>query len=238
MRWLQDLGSVPVPAFEKLKHRLQDSTRFQAGANSGNRTSQRPPRCGMCCTWTTRRCDRTRSTSLVSDLLSTCSSGTGLQRSDECAQDAVRVISGICRRAIGDPPSRLCKLCATCVQIVTTMKKRIAQNPQPGLSAGAVQQRARCVSCQSASSLRPLWRPLGFRAHALGVLATRNISLLLGTPHALAAHFAMLRSFFHPWGRTSLAEDIRRDQHHASLPACCGSRRCACYRAVLCTVAQ
>ena len=47
---------------------------------------------------------------------------------------------------------------------------------------------------------------LGFNADALGLLAKRQIRLLLGTPDELAAQFDMLRSFFDPWG-DELAND-------------------------------
>ena len=41
---------------------------------------------------------------------------------------------------------------------------------------------------------------LGFNAHALAVLAARYPYAVLGSPDALAAHYAMLREVFHPWG--------------------------------------
>ena len=48
---------------------------------------------------------------------------------------------------------------------------------------------------------------LGFNVYALGILATRDIYLFIGTPDALSAHVAMLRNFFRPWG-DELAIDI------------------------------
>ena len=58
--------------------------------------------------------------------------------------------------------------------------------------------------------------PLGFNAHALGVLASRNLHLFLSTPQALAARFGMLREVFGP-AADELAADIRRT---GITPAC------------------
>ena len=61
--------------------------------------------------------------------------------------------------------------------------------------------------------------PLGFNAHALGVMATRNLHLFLVAPQALEAHIAMLRDVFGPFA-DELADDIRRtDITPACLPA-------------------
>ena len=49
----------------------------------------------------------------------------------------------------------------------------------------------------------------GFNAHALGVLASRVISLFLDPPQELADRFVMLRRFFAPWGN-ELADDLSR----------------------------
>ena len=51
--------------------------------------------------------------------------------------------------------------------------------------------------------------PLGFNAHALGVLAARSLHLLLGSPHDLAARYVMLRKAFAPWG-DELADSVER----------------------------
>ena len=58
--------------------------------------------------------------------------------------------------------------------------------------------------------------PLGFNAHALGVLASRDLRLFLSTPQALAARFNMLREVFGP-AADELAADIRRT---GITPAC------------------
>ena len=59
--------------------------------------------------------------------------------------------------------------------------------------------------------------PLGFNAHALGLLAVRDVSLLTGTTAALAAQYAMLRGFFQPW-----SDELVTDLHGRSgiTPAC------------------
>ena len=57
---------------------------------------------------------------------------------------------------------------------------------------------------------------LGFNAHALGVLATRNLHLFLAAPQALEAHIAMLRDVFGPCA-DELADDIR----HAGITSAC-----------------
>ena len=51
--------------------------------------------------------------------------------------------------------------------------------------------------------------PLGFNAHALGVLASRHLRLLLAKPQALAERYAMLRDVFGSCA-DDLADDIRR----------------------------
>ena len=51
--------------------------------------------------------------------------------------------------------------------------------------------------------------PLGFNAHALGVLATRHLMLILGKPQALAERYAMLRDVFGSCA-DELADDISR----------------------------
>ena len=48
----------------------------------------------------------------------------------------------------------------------------------------------------------------GFNAHALGVLASRDISLFLNPPQDLADRYVMLRELFAPWG-DALADDLR-----------------------------
>ena len=58
--------------------------------------------------------------------------------------------------------------------------------------------------------------PLGFNAHALGVMATHNLHLFMAAPQALAAHVAMLRDVFGPCA-DELADDIR---HTNITPAC------------------
>ena len=61
--------------------------------------------------------------------------------------------------------------------------------------------------------------PLGFNAHALGLLAKRSCHAIVGQPQALAAHVTMLRSHFHPWG-DALADDISKTKITAlCLPA-------------------
>ena len=51
--------------------------------------------------------------------------------------------------------------------------------------------------------------PFGFNAHALGVLAARHPYLVLGSPDAMAAQYAMLREVFQPWS-DELAQDLSR----------------------------
>ena len=51
--------------------------------------------------------------------------------------------------------------------------------------------------------------PLGYNAHALGVLAARHPYLILGSPEASAAQFAMPREVFQPWS-DELAQDLSR----------------------------
>ena len=58
--------------------------------------------------------------------------------------------------------------------------------------------------------------PLGFNAHALGLMAMHNLHLFLAAPQALAAHVAMLRDVFGPCA-DELADDIR---HTDITPAC------------------
>ena len=53
--------------------------------------------------------------------------------------------------------------------------------------------------------------PLGFNAHALGLLAVQDVSLLTGTTAALAAQYAMLRAFFQPW-----SDELVTDLHGGS----------------------
>ena len=61
--------------------------------------------------------------------------------------------------------------------------------------------------------------PLGFNAYALGVLATRALALLYGTPEDLAAHYTALRTLFSPWG-DQLADSLGRTNITSScLPA-------------------
>ena len=61
--------------------------------------------------------------------------------------------------------------------------------------------------------------PLGFNAHALGVMAARNLHLFLGSPQDLAARYVMLRKAFAPWG-DELADSINRTAITSScLPA-------------------
>ena len=61
--------------------------------------------------------------------------------------------------------------------------------------------------------------PLGFNSHALGVLAVRRLFLFLGTPQALAAQYAMLRSFFHPCSDELAVSVARAIITPACLPA-------------------
>ena len=70
--------------------------------------------------------------------------------------------------------------------------------------------------------------PLGFNAHALGVLAARHLSLFLGTPQALAAQYTMLRSVFHPWS-DELADSVGKSIiTPACLPAVVPDSEAAC----------
>ena len=61
--------------------------------------------------------------------------------------------------------------------------------------------------------------PLGFNAHALGVMAARNLHLFLGSPQDLAARYVMLRKAFAPWG-DDLADSVERTKiPNTCLPA-------------------
>ena len=61
--------------------------------------------------------------------------------------------------------------------------------------------------------------PLGFNAHALGVMAARNLHLFLGCPQVLAARYVMLRKAFALWG-DELADSINRTKiPNTCLPA-------------------
>ena len=62
---------------------------------------------------------------------------------------------------------------------------------------------------------------LGFNAHALGLLASRHLPTVMGTPQALADRFVMLRALFHPCGDELIdADGLRRTNITAEcLPA-------------------
>ena len=53
--------------------------------------------------------------------------------------------------------------------------------------------------------------PLGFNAHALGLLAVQDVSLLTGTTVSLASQYVMLRAIFQPW-----SDELVTDLHGGS----------------------
>ena len=100
------------------------------------------------------------------------------------------------------PSSRVARM-----QVVSAVKRQMSRTSDKPDSRLAL-----CYACPADFRVNlqehvDAMAPFGFNAHALGLLAKRNMLLLLDPPDKLAAHFAMLRGFFRPWG-DELAGDI------------------------------
>ena len=109
--------------------------------------------------------------------------------------------------------------CDQCVQVARAVTRHIDRYQiSPGsqlvpCSTDPVVMRAKLRAHVEAMA------PLGFNAHALGVLASRSLHLFLGSPQDLAARYVMLRKAFAPWG-DQLADSINRTAITSScLPA-------------------
>ena len=72
-------------------------------------------------------------------------------------------------------------------------------------------------------------QPCGFNAHALGVLAARDISLFIASPEALADRFTMLRNIFRPWGDDLAPNVIRTEITQSCLPAVANDATVDCF---------
>lgn len=105
------------------------------------------------------------------------------------------------------------------VQIITAMKHL---HVHAGLSPGhqlALCNRDPAAFRASLDAHVAAMAPHGFNAHALGVLAVRNLRAILGSPEALAAQFVMLRGFFHPTSDELAAVLVESAITQACLPA-------------------
>ena len=102
------------------------------------------------------------------------------------------------------------------VQVTRSLKAYIIRHPNSTSSQLAVCMREPQSFRSHMLEHVAIMKPLGFNAHALGVMASRNLHLFLAAPRALEAQYNMLRDVFGSCA-DELADDI---SHTGILPAC------------------